>query len=93
MEDTIDSLTEASELLDTDTIKVVVAFSRYACDNILSRRLNVLFTKKWGPPVLAHAGIMWTYTKFYNGTTIKMASDSTLVHVGVTPSTPLFDLG
>lgn len=54
----------------------------------MTRRLNVIFTKKWGSSVLAHGGVTWTYTEFCDGTTTKEAFDSTLSRPAEAPSGP-----
>lgn len=70
VEETLDPLTASSELFSDDTNEDVTAFkgavpkSFYANSDILSRRLNVLFTNKWDPPIFAHDIIKWTYTKY-----------------------------
>lgn len=91
MEDILDLLKVPSELFSPDTNEVVPVFigvvlnSRYANDNLISRRLNILFTKKWGPHVLAHGVIMWIYAEFYYCTNSKWVSDSSLAHSRAAP--------
>lgn len=94
MEDTLDPLSAPPELFSPNTNEVVVAFkgvvpySRYVNDKLISRRLNILFIKKWGPPVLAHGDIMWIFTEFSDGTTPKEVYDSTPAHPRAAPSAP-----
>lgn len=57
VEDTFNPLTAPPEIFNPTTYEFVTAFkglisnSFYANRDILSRRLNVIFTKKWGPPI------------------------------------------
>lgn len=61
----------------------VVPHYRYCNDSLLTRRLNILHTKKWVTPVVTKNCMTWTYLVFPNGTFIsKSVKDDGSVYMG-----------
>lgn len=52
----------------------VVPYSRYSNDFLLSRKLRIHHTNKYGAPLVMGSMIMWPYTEFCTGATTKNAT-------------------
>lgn len=65
VEEMLDSLKSPAKLFSDNTNEVVAAFkgavpkSFWVNRSAIGNRLNVLYTKKWGPLILAHGSIKW----------------------------------